>query len=83
MLSLNTIGTPWNGLRTRPAARSASRARASAIARGFSASIARNVGPWRSYCVSRVRYSRTMSSEVTTPFRHRVLQLAHGFLEDR
>ena len=67
MLSLNTTGTPWNGLRTRPPARSASIARASAIARGFSDSIARNAGPFRSYIDSRARYSRTMSSEVTSP----------------
>ena len=36
MLSLNAIGMPWNGLRKRPAARSASNALASAIARGIS-----------------------------------------------
>jgi hypothetical protein len=42
-------------LRKRPAARSASKVLASAIARGLSASIARSAGPLRSYTVSRCR----------------------------
>ena len=67
MLSLNAIGTPWNGPRTRPAARSASSARASAIARGFKASIDFSAGPLRSYSDCRSRYSRTMSSDVVNP----------------
>ena len=45
MLSLSTIGTPWNGPSGPPEARLTSRDRASAIARGLSARMALNVGP--------------------------------------
>ena len=67
MLSLKITGMPCSGPRAPPAARSASSARASAIADGLSASIERSVGPWRSSSDSRARYSRTMSSEVVSP----------------
>ena len=67
MLSLKMIGMPCIGPRVLPAARSASSARASAIAAGFSASIECSAGPCRSNLESRARYSRTTSCVVVSP----------------